>query len=155
MMLAAVLAAAISSSDAQFVRAALNFNSDELARAKIAMNTRDVLERQYAEHVSSTLGPANLELIGMARQHHVMLEHLPNPQPGAPSTAQPPQPATPPAQRYFANEIARGRAAEALYQREAGGGGSQQLRDFARRTLATIRANVALAQRYATRDRRR
>jgi predicted outer membrane protein len=159
MLGAIVLAAAISSGDAQFVRSAMQFNDGELSRAEIAVDSTNLPQREFAERISADIGAANQQLIALDRHLRVTLDTLPNPQAGAPATAQP-QSSTNVAKirllsstlapkPYFQAEIAQERAAISLYERESSAGQNAALRDFARTTLTQLRADLALAQRYS------
>lgn len=157
MIAAVVLAAALSSSDARFVTAALNFDNGELSRAEVAVDSANVPQRAYAERVSADIGAANVQLIALDRRFGIALEHMPSPAVGAPSTPQPPSrtnaakmhllagPLSP--RRYFQTEIAEEESAVALFEREARGSSTPALRSFARTMLPTLRADLALAQR--------
>ncbi|MGH7736414.1 MAG: DUF4142 domain-containing protein [Candidatus Tyrphobacter sp.] len=158
-MIALAFAATLAASDAQFVRDAMRIGNEELSRAHIAANATDVRQREYAQRISTDIGAANIELISIARQYRVMLDVLPSPAAGAPSTPQPPQRAnvakmrilsttlTP--ARYFQLESANLRSAIALYARESRSTDRATLRSFSMKMLTTLRSDLKLAQRDA------
>lgn len=154
MLASVMLAAAISSRDAQFVRSAMRLNDGELSRAEVAADSTNLPQRQLAERISADIGAANVALIVIARHYRVSLETLPSPAVGAPSTARPTSRDTLAPAPYFRIEISQLRSAVALYQTESYGGANPEVRGYARTTLNKLREDLALAQRYSREEPR-
>lgn len=155
---AIAIAAAISPADRTFIRNALAFDNVELSRAQVAIDSTNLLQRRYAQRVTSDITQTSDELIVFAREYRVLLYDMPSPAPGTPATARPASresaaetamlSSTLAPARYFRTEVASHRTALALFTRESRKGGNAALRDFAKRTLSVVRSNLIEAQHY-------
>ncbi|HEV3152308.1 MAG TPA: DUF4142 domain-containing protein [Candidatus Baltobacteraceae bacterium] len=144
-----------SSSDAAFVRAALQSGSQELARATVASNSTNTVERQYAGLITADHSQANQRLIAIAGPKGIdtsagtspsaISGNSPEPAGGANATqvaAQAPNPAT-----YFRTEIAAHKTGIALFRKEASSGHDPQLRSFASSVLPALEKHLKMAQK--------
>ena len=143
----------VSIADSKFVRTALVAGTQEIRDGALSADSSDPRIAAFATRMVKDHSQANVQLLALARQLDVTVPNDVLPASGAQEQPTLPQGTAPQnrpavfAKQYFQTQVSAHRKAIALFSKEVAEGGDPKIRAFARATLPTLNAHLALAEK--------